>query len=93
MAWVGRDLKDHEAPTPPTTGRATNLPISYQTRLPRAPSSLALQCTYTRNSYAVCQEAVKAVSVRITNLGGKKQWILMISLWLAWSSAWGFRIV
>jgi len=40
MAWVGRDLKDHESPTP-LTGRATNLPI-YKTRLPRAPSSLAL---------------------------------------------------
>jgi len=27
MAWVGRDLKDHEDPTPPATGRATNLHI------------------------------------------------------------------
>ena len=27
MAWVGRDLKDHESPTAPATGRATNLPI------------------------------------------------------------------
>jgi len=26
MAWVGRDLKDHESPTP-LPGRATNLPI------------------------------------------------------------------
>jgi len=26
MAWVGRDLKDHESPTPPP-GRATTLPI------------------------------------------------------------------
>jgi len=26
MAWVGRDLKDHESPTP-LLGRATNLPI------------------------------------------------------------------
>jgi len=26
MAWVGRDLKDDEAPTP-LPGRATNLPI------------------------------------------------------------------
>ena len=26
-AWVGRDLKDHEAPTPAATGRATNLHI------------------------------------------------------------------
>ena len=26
MAWVGRDLKDHESPTP-VPGRATNLPI------------------------------------------------------------------
>ena len=26
MAWVGRDLKDHEPPTP-LPGRATNLPI------------------------------------------------------------------
>jgi len=26
MAWVGRDLKDHESPTP-LQGRATNLPI------------------------------------------------------------------
>jgi len=40
MAWVGRDLKDREAP-PPLPGRATNLPI-YLTRLPRAPSHLAL---------------------------------------------------
>ena len=40
MAWVGRDLKDHESPTP-LLGRATNLPL-YQTRLPRASSNLAL---------------------------------------------------
>jgi len=26
MAWVGKDLKDHESPTP-LLGRATNLPI------------------------------------------------------------------
>ena len=26
MAWVGRDIKDHEAPTP-MPGRATSLPI------------------------------------------------------------------
>jgi len=26
MAWVGRDLKDHESPTP-LPGRDTNLPI------------------------------------------------------------------
>jgi len=39
MAQVGRDLKDHEAPT---TGRTTNLHIPYQPRLPRAPSNLAL---------------------------------------------------
>ena len=26
MAWVGRDLKDHESPAP-LPGRATNLPI------------------------------------------------------------------
>ena len=26
MAWVGRDLKDHESPTP-LPGRATSLPI------------------------------------------------------------------
>jgi len=26
MAWVGRDLKDYESPTP-LPGRATNLPI------------------------------------------------------------------
>ena len=38
--WKGP--KDHEAPIPPTTCRATNLPISYQPRLPRAPSNLAL---------------------------------------------------
>jgi len=25
--WVGKDPKDHESPTPPTTGRATNLHI------------------------------------------------------------------
>jgi len=42
MAQVGRDFKDHEAPTPPAAGRATNLHISYQPRLPRAPSNLAL---------------------------------------------------
>ena len=41
MAQVGRDLKDHEAPTTPTTHRATNLHISDQPRLPRAPSNLA----------------------------------------------------
>ena len=41
MDRVGRDLKDHEAPTP-ATGRATNLHIQCQTRLPRAPSNLAL---------------------------------------------------
>jgi len=39
---VGRDHKDHEAPTAPATGRATNFHISYQPRLPRAPSNLAL---------------------------------------------------
>jgi len=37
MAWVGRDLKDHQVPT---AGRATNLQVWYQTRLPRAPSKL-----------------------------------------------------
>jgi len=46
MAWVGRDLKDREAPTP-ATGRATNLHISY---LPRAhptwPSVLLNKSTY-----------------------------------------------
>ena len=70
MPWVGRDLKDHEAPTHqpprfipatlvsevlfrlwmphpwrhsrPGWMRATNLHISYQPRLPRAPSNLAL---------------------------------------------------
>jgi len=26
MAWVGRDIKEHESPTP-LPGRATNLPI------------------------------------------------------------------
>ena len=40
MAWAGRDLKDHESPTP-LPGRATNLPV-YYTRLPMAPSNLAL---------------------------------------------------
>ena len=40
MAWVGRDSKDHQVPT---TGRATNLQIWYQTRLPRAPSNLVLK--------------------------------------------------
>ena len=44
MAWVGRDLQDHKAPTPPpasAAGRAADLLISYQPRLPRAPSNLA----------------------------------------------------
>ena len=46
MAWVGRDLKDHESPTP-LPGRATNLPI-YYTRLPRAPSYLSLNTSRGR---------------------------------------------
>ena len=30
MDWVGRDLKDHQAPAlPPTAGRAANLHISH----------------------------------------------------------------
>ena len=41
MARVGRDLKDHETPTSPAAGRPTNLHISDQPRLPRAPSNLA----------------------------------------------------
>ena len=40
MAWVGRGPKVIRF-QPPATGRATNLPISYQPRLPRAPSNLA----------------------------------------------------
>jgi len=36
---VGRDPKDHQAPT---TCRATNLQTWYQNRLPRAPSNLVL---------------------------------------------------
>ena len=44
--WLGRDLKEPPPPPPPppppATGRATNLLISYQPRLPRAPSNLAL---------------------------------------------------
>ena len=48
MAWVGRDLKDHESPTP-LPGRATSLPI-YSTRLPRAPSNLALNTSRDRAS-------------------------------------------
>jgi len=35
MAWVGRDLKDHQVPTP-AVGRAA----THQLRLLRAPSSL-----------------------------------------------------
>ena len=27
MAWAGKDPKDHQVPTPPATGRATNLQI------------------------------------------------------------------
>lgn len=27
MARVGRNIKDHESPTPPAKGRVTNLPI------------------------------------------------------------------
>jgi len=38
MIWVGRDLTDHLAPTPPAMGRDT----FHWTRLLKAPSSLAL---------------------------------------------------
>jgi len=54
MAWVGRDLKDHEAPTLPT-GRATNLHISYQPRLPRAPSILAVNTFRDGRGSLLCQ--------------------------------------
>jgi len=40
MGWAERDLKDREPPTPRQQG--TNLHMQYQPRLPRAPSSLAL---------------------------------------------------
>ena len=40
MARVGRDLQDHKSPAPPPQARPQT--ISYQPRLPRAPSSLAL---------------------------------------------------
>ena len=42
VARVGRDLKDREAPTPPPQAEAASLHISYQPRLPGAPSNLAL---------------------------------------------------
>ena len=41
MARVGKDSRIPNL-QPPATCRATNLHISYQTRLPRAPSNLAL---------------------------------------------------
>ena len=52
LARVGRDLKDCKSPTPPATGRATNLHIQYQPRLSRAPSNLALNTSRHRASTA-----------------------------------------
>ena len=50
MAWVGRNLEDHQAPPPTTSCRATNLHIQYYTRLPRASPKLALNTSRDRVS-------------------------------------------
>jgi len=42
MIWVGRDLKDHLVPTPPTPGMGND--TFHQTRLLKAPFNLALNC-------------------------------------------------
>ena len=70
MAWVGRALKDHKTPTPPPPHhrQATNLHISYQPRLPRAPSNLALNTSRDgRGSHSLSGQLLQ----HLTTLIGK----------------------
>ena len=57
IEWLGLEgtsrIMKLQTPLPPTTGRATNLHISDQPRLPRAPSNLAFNTSKMRDGQGI----------------------------------------